>query len=66
MSKVEQIELQVAGLSPQELAHFRAWYSRFDADAWDRQLEQDIASGKLDALADKALAAHASGQTKPL
>ncbi len=66
MSKVEQIETQVSKLSPQELAHFRAWYSMFDADAWDRQLEQDAASGKLDQLAEKALQAHATGKTKAL
>lgn len=53
-------------LSPQELVHFRAWYAEFDADAWDRQLEQDAASGNLDALAQCALHAHTSGQTKPL
>ena len=66
MSKVEQIELQVSGLSQQELAQFRAWYFAFDADAWDRQLEQDAASGKLDSLAEEALRAHAAGKTKAL
>lgn len=66
MSKVEQIELQVSKLSQQELAQFRAWYSTFDADAWDRQLEQDVASGKLDSLAEKALQAHGAGKTRSL
>lgn len=66
MSKVEQIELQVSKLSLQELAHFRAWYIQFDADAWDRQMEQDAASGKLDGLAQAAFQAHAAGTTKPL
>lgn len=66
MSKVEQIELEVSRLSQQELAHFRAWYSAFDADAWDRQLEHDADSGKLDNVAEKALHAHASGKTKAL
>ncbi len=66
MGTVEEIELQLAKLSPQELARFRAWYAEFDADAWDRQLEQDAASGKLDGLAQKALQSHASGMTKPL
>lgn len=66
MSKLEDIELQVAKLPPQELARFRAWYSDFDADAWDRHLDQDMATGKLDKLADKAFKAHASGATKPL
>lgn len=66
MSKVEQIELQVSRLSQQELARFRAWYFGFDADAWDRQLEQDAAYGKLDSLAEQAIQAHAAGKTKAL
>jgi len=35
----------------------------FDADAWDRQIEQDAATGTLDALGNKALADHAAGRT---
>jgi hypothetical protein len=66
MTKLEQIESQVSKLSEQELARFRAWYAEFDASAWDGQIEQDVAAGKLDALADKALADHASGKTRAL
>ncbi len=43
------------GLSTIELAAFRAWFMEFDADAWDRRIESDIVSGRLDALADEAL-----------
>lgn len=66
MNNVEQIEVQVSKLSQQELARFRAWYSKFDADAWDHQVEQDAASGKLDPLAERALQAHVSGSTRTL
>ena len=66
MSKVELIEQQIEKLSPSELAAFRAWYAAFDAEAWDRQFEADVKAGKLDALADKALRAHASGQSTKL
>ena len=66
MSKVERIEQEVAALSSRELESFRAWYSAFDADAWDRQIEQDAVSGRLDALASDALEAHRAGQTKTL
>ncbi|MGH8030879.1 MAG: hypothetical protein ACREO8_00575 [Luteimonas sp.] len=66
MSTVEQIELQISKLSPQELARFRAWYCHFDADAWDRQIERDATSGNFDALANAALQAHTSGTSKPL
>jgi hypothetical protein len=66
MGKVENIEHQIAALSPEELAAFRAWYAAFDAEAWDRQLEQDVAQGKLDELAAEALEAHRRGKTTPL
>ncbi len=66
MSKVEAIEQEIEKLSPDELASFRRWYAAFDAEAWDRQFEADVKAGTLDALADTALRAHTSGQTKPL
>ena len=66
MSKVELIEKQIEKLAPEELAAFRRWYATFDAEAWDRQFEADVKAGKLDALADKALRAHVSGQSTKL
>lgn len=66
MSKVELIEQQIEKLSPAELAAFRRWYVAFDAEAWDRQFEADVKTGKLDALADKALRAHTSGHSTKL
>src|SRR5712692_5085159 len=47
MGKVKNIEHQVAALSPDELASFREWFAAFDAEAWDRQFEADVAAGKL-------------------
>jgi hypothetical protein len=55
MSTVNEIEKAVRNLSPDELAAFRAWFTSFDADAWDQQFEQDAKSGRLDQLADEAL-----------
>ena len=55
MSTVQQIEHSVRQLSRHELATFREWFTEFDADAWDKQLGQDIAAGRLDTLADEAL-----------
>ena len=66
VSKVEKIEQEIKGLSAKELAEFRAWFAEFDWAIWDRQLEQDAAAGKLDALAEKALRDYAAGKTKPL
>lgn len=63
MSKVENPERQVAELSPDELAEFRRWFAEFDAHVWDKQFAADVQAGRLDALADEALRAHAEGRT---
>ncbi len=55
MSSVHEIETAVSKLSLQELLAFRDWFSEFDATAWDKQFEEDVAAGHLDALADEAL-----------
>lgn len=66
MSKVKDIENQVKGLSPEELATFREWFARFDAEVWDRQFEADVKAGKLDAAAQRALQDHAAGRSTEL
>jgi hypothetical protein len=48
MTKIEELEKKVEGLSPAELSLFREWFATFDAELWDRQLESDVAEGKLD------------------
>ena len=66
MSKVESIEQQIKALSVEEVAQLRAWFLEFDWALWDQQLERDVAAGKLDVLAEKALRDHAAGKTTPL
>jgi hypothetical protein len=63
MSRVETIEKQIEALSADELANFRRWFQEFDAAVWDRQIEGDARTGKLDALADEALRDHRSGKS---
>ena len=41
-------------------------FVEFDAEAWDRQLEEDIASGRLDKLGEEAIADLREGRTRPL
>jgi hypothetical protein len=66
MNKVQEIETKIAGLSAQELAEFREWFHRFDAETWDRQFEVDAKSGKLDRLAKEAQRDHAAGKSTKL
>jgi len=63
---VEEIEKVVAELPPNQLRQFRSWYEKFDSDAWDKQIEEDIASGKLNILAEAAIADHEAGKTRKL
>ncbi len=63
---VEDIEKEIARLPQDQLRKFRAWYEKFDADKWDAQIETDVADGKLDALAEKAIADHKAGKSKKL
>jgi len=66
MSKLEILEEQIKELSREELAQFREWLARFDAEVWDRQFEADVKAGKLDALAEKALRDHLAGRSTKL
>ena len=54
--KVEEIKVAVLNLSWPELDVFRKWYEGFEAIRWDRQIEADIQTGKLDKLAQETLA----------
>jgi hypothetical protein len=62
VTTLEQAEEIVTQLSPEELAQFRQWFAEFDGDEWDAQIETDAAAGKLDALAQEALAEYHTGK----
>ena len=66
MGNVKSIEEAVESLPPSDLAEFRRWFAEFDATAWDKQIEQDAASGKLDGLAAEALADYQSGSAREI
>ncbi len=62
MNKVYKIGRGIQVFSPAELAAFRKWFREFDAAAWDRQIEEDIQAGKLDAAARSAIKSFALGR----
>lgn len=66
MSTVEQIEAAILKLSPQELSHLTNWVLDLDEQRWDEQIEQDIVAGKLDFLAQEALAEFEAGNCRTL
>lgn len=66
MTKLEQIEKSVEALSKDELKKFAAWFAELQAERWDKQIEEDVAAGRLDKLAEEALAELKVGRTRPL
>ncbi len=66
MTTVAEITGAVKRLPKKDLARFRKWFAECDAAEWDRQIESDAASGRLDALVREAQRDHRAGRTKPL
>ena len=66
MAKVNKLANEVQQLNRDELAEFRDWFRKYDSDAWDKEMEQDVLAGKLDKLANEAIAEHKAGRTKEI
>ena len=66
MSELEELEKRIRKLSPQDLARFRAWFAEFDHALWDRQIESDAKSGRLDRLVNEARADYKAGKAKKI
>jgi hypothetical protein len=63
---VDELENAITQISPTEMARFAQWFDEYRADQWDRQIEQDIQSGRLDAAAKQAEADFEAGRCTPL
>ena len=63
---IEDLEKAVAELPPDQLAKFRAWFDAFDAARFDEMIDRDARAGKLDKLAEQALADHRKGRAREL
>jgi len=66
MTKVEALEEEIGKLSATELAELREWFAERDAEEWDREIERDAASGKLDTLFEKSMADHLAGKSREI
>ena len=63
---IEDLEKAVAKLPPDQLAKFRDWFEAFDAARFDQKIERDANAGKLDRLAEQALADFRKGRAREL
>jgi hypothetical protein len=66
MTRVEELELAVAALPEEEYDQFRGWFLERDWEKWDRQIEADAKSGKLDFLIQEAFTAKRENRLRDL
>ena len=66
MRSVEEIQAEIAKLTPSEVRRVAKWLAEYEAEIWDKQIEEDAAAGKLDRFIEEALDEHRRGKTRPL
>lgn len=66
MSTLEQIEAAILTLPLDEFQRLRKWFSDVNYELWDNQLDQDVANGKLDTLAEEAIAEFKAGHCRQI
>jgi hypothetical protein len=58
---VQELEQAVQTLPAAEFQQFSTWFDEWRSDQWDRQIERDSMAGRLDHLAEAALAQFRAG-----
>ena len=66
MTKVEELEKAITSLPEEDYSRIRQWFLDRDWKKWDREIEADAESGKLDFLLQEAAEAKKSNQLKDL
>jgi hypothetical protein len=66
MNTVEEIEKVIERLPRGEFLRLSDWIAEKAEHAWDSQIEEDIASGLLDEIADRAIQDHQNSGSRPL
>jgi hypothetical protein len=66
MTKLEKIEQDIATLGKDDLFKLADWPAEYQANLWDKQIEEDAKAGQLDKLIDSAKKEIAAGKVRPL
>lgn len=64
--RVQTAEQLIENFSPEELSQFASWFANYQDALWERQIEQDSLSGKLDHLIEKAHRDFEAGRVKEI
>ena len=63
---VSEIESAITQLTRDDLAELMQWFQHHYAEVWDRQIEEDLEAGRLDALLSKVEQEYSAGLARPL
>lgn len=63
---IKEIEGAISQLPAKELAELMAWLQEYHAQAWDKQIEDDLEAGRLDALLAEVDKEYEAGLAQPL
>jgi hypothetical protein len=66
MSTVVEIEKALQTLPVEDARKIADWLQHYLDEKWDKQIDADIAAGRLEKLADKAMQDYQAGRIKPL
>ena len=66
MTRMEKIKNAVASLPVDEYRQFRDWFLERDWAQWDKQIQADSESGKLDFLVKEAMDEKSRGKLRDL
>ena len=63
---VKQIEKAITQLPAEDLAELMSWLEDYHAGVWDQRIEEDLATGRLDALLAEVDKEYEAGLSRPL
>jgi hypothetical protein len=63
---VKDIERAITQLSAKDLAELMSWLEDYHAQVWDKRIEEDLKTGRLDALLAEVDEEYEAGLPQPL
>ena len=66
MTSVAEIKQAILDLTEAEYAELIRWMTDRNWEQWEREFDEDVVAGRLDALASEALDAKAKGELQAL
>jgi len=66
MSKIDELKADIERLPSEELAELFRWLSEKEWESWDKEIEADSQSGRLDFLVQEAHEEKAKGTLKEM